>query len=77
MSTTSTVTTSEARDLTLDDELKIVNHICILAATQSDGTLFHPNSFQEEDIVELCIGLGQAHHKGVLQLLDTKMVLAF
>ena len=61
MSTTSTVTASVVRDLTLIDKLEIMNHICILAATQSDGTHFCPDSFQEEDMVELCVGLGQAH----------------
>ena len=35
-----------------------------MAATQGDGTLFHPNSFQAEDIVKLCMGLGQVHPKG-------------
>ena len=73
----SAVTASVVRDLTLGDELQIVNHICILAATQGDGTLFHPNSFQEEDLFKLCIGLGQAHPEGVLWLLDTKTVLSF
>ena len=77
MSTASIVTALAVRDLTLDDENDIVNHMCILAATQGKGTLFHSNSFQEEDIVELCIGLGQAHPEDVLQLSDTKMVLAF
>ena len=54
MSTTSTATASVVQDPTLGNELENVNHICILAATQGDGTLLHPNSFQEEDIVELC-----------------------
>ena len=77
MSTTSTRTTSAVRDLTLGDELKITNCTCILVATQGNSTLFHPNSFQEEDIVQLCIGLSQVHVEGVLQLSDTKTVLTF
>ena len=36
-----------------------------------------PTSFREEDATELCIGLGQEHPEGVLQLLDTETVLAF
>ena len=73
----STVTASAVRDLTLDDKLEITNHICVLAATQGDGTLFHCDSFQEEHVVKLCIGLDQVHSDGVLQLLDTKKVLVF
>ena len=30
--------------------------------------LFDANSLQEEDVVELCVGVGQAHPKCVLQL---------
>ena len=77
MSTMSTVITLVVRDLTLGNELDIVNHIYILAATQGDGTLLPPNSFQEEDVEELCIGLGQVHPEGVLLLLDTEMILVF
>ena len=72
MSTTSTVTASAVRDLTLDDEIEIANCIYVLAATQADGTPFHPDSFQEEDIVKLCIGVGQVHPKGMLWFLDTR-----
>ena len=75
MSTTSTATTSVVRDLTLGDD--IVNHICILAATLGDGIPFYPDSLQEEDVVKLCMGLGQAHLEVVLWLSDTETVLAF
>ena len=68
MSTISTVTTLAVRDLTLGNELQIANHICILVATQGNGTLFNPNSFQEEDAVQLCIGLCQVQPEGVLWL---------
>ena len=54
-----------------------MNCICILAATQGDGTSLCPDSFQEENIVKLCIGLGQAHPEGVLWLLDTEIILTF
>ena len=77
MSTAFTVTASAVRDLTLGDELEIVNCISVLAATQGDGTLFHLNSFQEEDLVKLCIGLGQVHQEGVLWLSYTETVLTF
>ena len=72
----STVTTLAVRDLTLGNELEIANCICILAATQGDSTPFHPDSFQEEE-VELCIGLGQAHPECVVWLSDTETVIAF
>ena len=75
MSTAPTVTASVAHDQTLGFEHDIVNHICFLAATQENGTLLQTDSFQEEDIVKFCIGLGQVHLEGVLWLLDTKMVL--
>ena len=77
MSTTSTATASAVHDSTLGDEHEIANHICILVATCVDGTLFSPDSFQEEDLIELCMGLGQAHLEGVLQILQTEAVLAF
>ena len=77
MSITSTVTTSVVRDKVPGDELELANLICILVATQGDGTPFHQNSFQEEDMVKLYVGLGQVHPKGVLWLLDTKMILSF
>ena len=77
MSIASTVSTSMLRDLTLGDEPEIMNCIRILAATKGNGTPFCPNSFQEKDMVKLCIGLGQAHQEGVLQLSNTEMVLVF
>ena len=56
-------------DSTLGDEHELANCICILVATHGDGTLFSHDSFQEEDLVELCMGLGQAHLEGVLWIL--------
>ena len=68
MSNASMVTTSVELDQTLGDDTEIANWICILVATQGDGTPLCPTSFKEEDVVELCIGLGQEHPEGVLQL---------
>ena len=39
--------------------------------------LLGPTSFGEKDAIELCIGLGQEHPEGVLQLSDTETFLAF
>ena len=63
MSTMSTVTTLVARDPTLGDRLEIVNCISILAATQGDGTPFHSDSLQDENMVKLCIGLDRHTQK--------------
>ena len=74
MSTTCTMTALAVRDQTLGDGLEIANHICILVATQGVGTPFSPSSFQEEDMVKLCMGLDQVHLEGLLWLSDTEMV---
>ena len=77
MSTSSMVTVSVKMYLTLCNCINIGNQICILIATQGDGTLLCPSSFREEDIAELCVGLAQEHPRGVLWLFDTEAVLAF
>ena len=77
MSSTSTAISLTAHDQTLGDDLDLVNHMCVLTITSSDGTLFDANSLQEEDVVELCVGMEQAHPKGVLQLLAMELVVAF
>ena len=66
MSTTSTATTSVAHDHTLGDDPDLANYICVLAIARGDGTLFDADSLWEEDVVELCVIVGQAHPKGVL-----------
>ena len=71
------VTTSEEMDLTLGDNIDIGNWIGILVVNWGDSTLLGPSSFEEQDMVELCVILGQEHPQGVLQLLDTEVVLAF
>ena len=77
MSTTSTATTSDMHNATLGDAHDLVNHVCILVATQGNGTVFSPNSFQEEDWMELYMGLGQAHPDSVFQMLGNKALVAF
>ena len=58
-------------DPTLGNDIDIGNQICVLVATQGDGTPLCPTSFNEKDTVELCIGLGQEHPEGMLQLSHT------
>ena len=77
MTTTSMVTTSAEMDPTLGDDTEIVNQICVLVTSWGDGTPLCPTSCKEEDAVKLCVGLGQEHPAGVLQLSDTETVIAF
>ena len=64
MSTTSTATALVARDCTLDDKTELLNHMCVLVLVRGDGTPFNAVSIQEEDIIELCVEVGQTHLKG-------------
>ena len=73
----SMVTTSAELDPTLSDNAAIATQIWELVASLGNGNPLDPTSFGEEDVIELCIGLGQEHSKGVLRILDTKMVVAF
>ena len=59
MSMTSTVTASIMHESTLGNEYKIANCICILVATHWQCIPFSHESLHEEDLVELCVGLGQ------------------
>ena len=77
MSTTSTATTLVPHDQTLGNDLDLVNHMCCLTIAWGDGTPFDADSLQEEDVVELCVSVGQADPKGVLWLLMMKSVVAF
>ena len=77
MSMTSTVTASVVCDPILGNDHKLADRICILLATHGDGTPFFHASFQEEDLVEICMGLGQAHLDDVLQISETKVLLTF
>ena len=52
------------------------SQICIyFFFTQGDTTLLCPSSSKEEDVLELCIGVGQEHPEGVLMLCDTESIL--
>ena len=77
MSTTSTATALAAYDHTLGDDPDLANCICVLTIAGGDGTPFDADSLQEEDVVELCIGMGQANPNGVLLLLVMELVIAF
>ena len=77
MSTLSMGIASVEMDPALGDDNDIGNQICVLVTTHGDGTLLGSRSFKEQDVVEVCAGLGQENPKGVLQLLDTEAVLAF
>ena len=77
MSTTSTVIASVAWDWIPNDEVDLLNHMCIVILTRDEGTLFGASSIQEEGIIEICIWLGHAHPKGVLQYSGVKSVRLF
>ena len=51
--------------------------IALVSCTQSDGTPFPHNSVQEEDLEELCMGLGKAHTEGVLWIMEIEVVITF
>ena len=75
MSTTSTVTASVAQDQIPNDEVDLLNHMCILVLTRGDGTLSDAASIQEEDIVEICIQLGHTQPESVLCYSVVKSVM--
>ena len=77
MSTTSAATTSVAHDHTVGNDSEFLNHMCVLAIARSDGTLLYATSIQEEDIIELCVEVGQVHPKGVLWLSAMESVIVF
>ena len=77
MSTMSTTTTLVAHDHIVGNDPELLNHMCVLTIARGDGTLFDANSLQEDNIVELCVGVGQAHPEGVLWLLMTELVVVF
>ena len=67
MSTMSTATVLVAHYHTLSDGTELLNHMYVLVLARDDGTPFDVNSIQEEDIIELCVEVGQTHPEGVLQ----------
>ena len=66
MSTTSTVTALVVHDHTLGNEAELLNCMCTLLLAKGNGTPFNATSMQEEDIIELCVEVGQTHPKGML-----------
>ena len=52
-----------ACDHTPGEDSKLLNCMCVLAIARVDGTPLDATSIQEEDIVELCVEVGQAHPK--------------
>ena len=77
MSTTYTATTLVACDHIPGDEVELINHMCVLLPTRRNGTPFNATSIQEEDIIELCIELGQTQPKGVLWYSVVESVVVF
>ena len=77
MSNTSTTTTLATCDHTLGNDPDLLNPICVLTIARGDGTVFHTDSLQGKDVVELCVGMGQAHPNSVLQLSVMELVIAF
>ena len=77
MSTTSTATALAAQDQIPNDDLDLLNHLCILELTRGDSTLFDATSIQEEDIIEIGIWFGHTHPKGVLQYSVVELVMLF
>ena len=72
----STTTASMACVHTLGNDPDLASCICVLTIARGDGTPSDANSLQEEDIAELCVGMGQVHHDGVPQLLVMESVIA-
>ena len=77
MPTISTTTALVAHDHTQGDDPDLANCICVLTIARGDGSLFDADSLQEEEVVELCVGMGQVHLNGVLWLSVTESVIAF
>ena len=77
MSTTSTVTTLVACNHIPGDEVELLNCMFVLVLTRGDGTPFDAISIQEEEIMELCIELGQTHPEDVLWYSVADLVVLF
>ena len=77
MFTTSTVNFLAAHNHIPGDEVELLDCMCVLVLTRSNGTLFDATSIQEEDIIKLCIPLGQTHPEGVLQYSAAESVVLF
>ena len=77
MPTVSTATTSVACNNIPDNETELLKWMCVLVLARSNDTPYNTASIQEEDIVELCVEVGQMHPKGVLQFSVTELVILF
>ena len=66
MSTTSSVTSLAACNCIPGNEIELLNHICVLVLSRGNSPPFDATSIQEQNIIEICIWLGQTHPKGVL-----------
>ena len=73
----STITALVACDHSLGNDPGLLNCMCVLTIAMADGTPFDAGSLQGENIVELCVEVGQAHPKGVLWVLVMELVIAF
>ena len=72
-----TVTTLAAFDHTVGNDSKLLNHMYILVIARGDGIPFHATSIQEEDIIELCVKVGQTHPIGVIWLSAMESVILY
>ena len=77
MSNLSTVTASVEMDPTLGDDIDVGNWICILVTTCDDCTPLCPSSFKRAGHGWVMHRVGQGHPEGVLQLLDSEVILVF
>ena len=77
MPITSTTTTLAACDHSLGNDPDLLNCVCVQTIARGDGTLFDESSLQEEDIVELCVKVGQAHPECVLWVSAIELVIVF
>ena len=59
------------------DEIELLNWMCVLVLTRGNESQFDATSIQEENIIQLCIEMGQTHPEGVLQFLVTESVVMF
>ena len=75
MSTTSTATPLTVHNYTPGNESELLNHMCVLVLAKGDGIPFNAASIQEEDIIKLCVKMGQTHLKGVVQLSVMELVI--
>ena len=76
MSTSSSPTAS-GRDHVPSDDPHLKAKMCMFIIMWKDGTPFNVTSVTEEDIVEICVTLGDTHPLGVLWYSATELVALF